>query len=245
MDSRTPSGNSRSVNLLFLAVGLLVLAQIVLIYYQLASLPSMLPGLLALVGLVSLLLRVRSRSASQDERIEKLQHSLITQRMTDQDTGAALPGWFGQALDTECRRAIREFTPLTLMQFTLRCTDPATLAACRVRLAKMLTDQVSRPGDLVGLSDSGDIELLLPNTNEQAERLAERCIAQAERLLSAERVEIRLAACTLQPKADLSPDKVKEHLIHQIDRVNIQPPSSYSYRAEPADVEALNSTFNL
>lgn len=245
MDSQTTIRQWRSLHLLFLLVGLIVLAQLALSFSHQASITSALLGFLAVVTLLFLLVRVRAIISAQSKRIEDLEHSLITQRVIDPDTGAALPEWFSQAISTECRRAVREFAPLTMMQFDLRGPDPVTLASARVRLVSMLTEEVSRPGDLVGLSQYGEIELLLPNTNEQAERLAEHCIATADRLLSAQGIEVRLAGCTLQPRAELTPEKVKEHLKRQLEEVSGQPAGSYSYRAEPVDAGVLNSTFNL
>lgn len=244
MDFSNTRPQWRTLTLLSLGLALLLVALLALSLMQNASL---LQALLAGLGLVLLLfqfLGMRKLINQQRGRLDELQHSLITQRVTDPDTGAALPEWFGRALTTECRRAVREFTPLTLMRFDLKCPDPVTLAACRVRLALMLTDEVSRPGDLVGLNERGEIELLLPSTNEQAERLAERCVANAVRLLGRENTEVRLVGCTLQPSADLSPERVRGQLLRLLDEVRTQPPGSYVYRAESVELDAFSSTFS-
>lgn len=244
MDSRTTQLQRRMLTLLSLALGLVLLALLLVSLILGLSLLLMLLAGLGLVLLLVQVLGVRRLIDQQSARLDELQHSLITQRVTDPDTGAALPEWFSRVLSTECRRAVREFAPLTLMRFDLQCPDPVTLAACRVRLALMLTDEVSRPGDLVGLNDRGEIELLLPSTNEQAERLAERCIANAERLLGREQVEVRLAACTLQPNNDLTPESIRAQLLHLIDEVRDQAPGSYAYRAESVELDAFNPSFS-
>lgn len=244
MDPRTSKPQRRTLTLLSAGLAISLAVLLGLSIWRSASLLQVLLEALALVLLLFLFLATRRLITQQHLRLDELQHSLITQRVTDPDTGAALPEWFGRVLTTECRRAVREFAPLTLMRFDLKCPDPVTLAACRVRLALMLTDEISRPGDLVGLNDRGDIELLLPSTNEQAERLAERCVANAARLLGREEVEVRLAACTLQPSAELTPERIRGVLLHLLDEVRTQPSGSYAYRAESVELDAFNPTFS-
>jgi len=234
----------RSLDALILAAAAAILA--LTGYAVIQQLPLWVPAL----GLVTLLLlglgyaRLRAQRRLLHTRLKELERSLIGQRVTDSETGAALPDWFSRVLETECRRAVRDFTPLTLMQLEIQCADPAVKAMARVRLASMLTDRISRPGDLVGLSDMGDLQLLLPSTNENAEVLAKSCIEDAVRLMGEEEIEVRLAACTLQPKSDLTPDKVHEQLHLRLDEVRTQPKGSFSYRAEAAGVDALSNSYS-
>ncbi len=244
MDFRTTKPQWRTLTLLSLGLAIVLAALLVLSLLQSGSLLAVLLSGVALILLLFQFLGMSRLTRLQRGQLDELQHSLITQRVTDPDTGAALPEWFSRVLTTECRRAVREFTPLTLMRFDLKCPDPVTYAACRVRLALMLTDEVSRPGDLVGLNDQGDIELLLPSTNEQVERLAEHCIANAAKLFGSQNVEVRLAACTLQPKADLTPERVRGQLLRLLDEVRTQPPGSYVYRAESVELDVYNPTFS-
>ncbi|GGC01033.1 hypothetical protein GCM10011352_29010 [Marinobacterium zhoushanense] len=235
----------RSLDALMLAAAVVIVALTVYAFIQLTSLWIPVLGAVALLlqGLGYMRLNVQRRLLHA--RLRELEHSLIGQHVTDTETGAALPGWFSRVLETECRRAVRDFTPLTLMQLEIRCGDPAVKAASRVRLASMLTAEISRPGDLVGLGELGDLQLLLPATNENAEALAKRCIEHAVKLMAGDEVEVRLAGCTLQPKSDLTPDKVLQQLSLRLDEVRAEPAGSVSYRAEPTSVETLNSAYSL
>ncbi|MBV1788579.1 hypothetical protein KQ940_10985 [Marinobacterium sp. D7] len=235
----------RGLDALMLAAAVVILALTGLAFIQLTTLWIPVLGLVALVLLGLGYARLLSQRRCLHARLRELEHSLIGQHVTDTETGAALPGWFSRVLETECRRAVREFTPITLMQLEIQCGDPAVKAASRVRLASMLTDEISRPGDLVGLSEQGDLQLLLPSTNENAEALAKRCIEHAAKLTGADEVEVRLAGCTLQPKSDLTPEKVNHQLSLRLEEVRAKSSGSVSYRAEPTSVETLNSAYSL
>ncbi len=241
MDSRARNTGWRTQDPLLLVALILILMAATLGVANAAELAGAV-ALGAAAVLAAAILRLHRAARVQQAQLRELEKALISQRVTDPATGATLPQWFHQALDTECRRAVREFTPLTLMQFDLQCDDTAALERARVRLASMLNDQISRPGDLVGLTDQGELQLLLPCTNEHAERLAQRCIEQGAHLFD-DSVAVRLAACTLQPKADLCPDKVREQLLRVLDEVRSDEPGSYRFHAESTEADLFNPSF--
>ncbi|KEA65729.1 Phytochrome-like protein [Marinobacterium lacunae] len=231
----------RGLDVLLLAAAIVILVVAGFSAVQQASL--WLPGLagLAFVLLILAYLNLRQRRARLLGRLRDLERSLIGERMTDSETGVALPQWFARVLDTECRRAVRDFTPITLMQLDIKAGDPALKAMMRVKLAAMLTEEISRPGDLVGIGELGDLQLLLPSTNENAQALAMRCIENAASQVESDAIEVRLAACTLQPKADLNTRKICDQLDRLLQEVRNEPSGSYRYHAEPAGVGAFNS----
>lgn len=228
---------------------LLLLALLLAVVAAVAGLSgaALIAGLISLgTSLVLLLAGSRLHRVWHEERrrLCELERSLVNQRVIDPDTGATLPQWFNQMLDTECRRAVREFMPLTLMQLELTSEAPERLKEARALLVGMLAEQVSRPGDLVGLSEGGALQLLLPCTNEHAESLAQRCIRAAEELVDP-KVAVRLAACTLQPKVDLNADKVRQQLTRLVEEVRTQPAGSYRFQAEPSEADLFNPVFTL
>ncbi|WP_027854501.1 hypothetical protein [Marinobacterium litorale] len=203
-------------------------------------------GTLCLLGallVVAGLMTVKRERCCWQAQVGELQDALIGQQVTDPLTGAALPEWFDKAMDTECRRAVREFTPLTVMQFLIT-GDAAAVSASRQALAEHLTEEVSRPGDLVGMDSVGGLQVLLPSTNENAGALAERCVERAQAVLAAG-AEVRLVACTLQPKADLSVQKVRQYLDLLVEEAQSQPSGQVCYRAESVEADSFNPTFTL
>jgi len=163
---------------------------------------------------------VKQRTHELHDALEKLEE----QAVTDGLTGIANRRQFNHILETECRRAIREFTPVTLMMVDVDCfkafNDTYGHAAgddALRQVARVLDEAVTRPGDLVARYGGEEFALLLPATNEQAEQLAIRCLNLVEALgiahsrnLAAEVVTISIGLATLQPTTDLSPGRLIE-----------------------------------
>lgn len=242
MDSQARTKAGCRLNLLLIALLLTLVTALTALAG--AALIAAGTGAVAALVLALAIRQQRQREQAQQRQIETLETSLLDQRVIDPETGATLARWFAQALDTECRRAVREFTPLTLMQFDFQCQDAEQLNTARIRLAEMLNSQISRPGDLLGLTEQCELQLLLPCTNEHAKRLAQRCMEQAEAVLGTQ-VRVRLAACTLQPTVDLTPDKVRSQLQDVLEEVRDAAPGSYCFRVESAEADLLHQQFTL
>ncbi|MGB0733881.1 MAG: GGDEF domain-containing protein, partial [Pontibacterium sp.] len=119
----------------------------------------------------------------------------------------------------ECRRGVREFMPLTVMNIQVGSFDSfrqthGNQAAnqCLQHVAKALKKAVSRPGDLIALYDAGRFMLLLPSTNEMASSLAERCLetirSTALSTPDTQQMSVALGIATMEPSTDLTPENV-------------------------------------
>ncbi|MFC6669137.1 diguanylate cyclase [Marinobacterium aestuariivivens] len=178
--------------------------------------------LVAHVGLRLLLHRSEVVERLVDQRTAELHRALErlnTLAITDELTGLANRRHFDDTLERECRRAIREFMPLTLIMVDVDCFKayndryghPAG-DRCLRQVADALRQVVARPGDLVARYGGEELALLLPSTNEQALELAERCRQQVRGLgirheasEVADIVTVSIGICTLQPSAALTP----------------------------------------
>lgn len=202
----------------------------------------------SVLGLAELLLMLACWQLFQErqqarQQIQALQHNLINQRVTDPASGAALPDWFDKVLHSECRRAVREFAPLALMQLEVQARDPAQQGEAQHALAQMLTLELSRPGDLVGLTDEGAVQVLMPATNEQCRSFAQRCLQRAEGQLAD--AEVRVGVCVMQPVADLTPDKARQQLRRLMGRLQQEPAGSLGFEAEAAANDMTSPTYSL
>lgn len=130
MDCRAREDGWRRLDLRLLTALILILMTVVSCFAG-ADLIAAMIGLVAAVW-VGLAIRCQRRlQACQQMQIKALEEALHAQRVIDPGTGATLEQWFLQALDIECRRAVREFTPLTLMQFHLQADEAALLEDAR------------------------------------------------------------------------------------------------------------------
>ena len=129
-------------------------------------------------------------------------------------TGLVNASQFEILLDIECRRAVREFTPLSLMLLEpdseylndLPEEDHPVMAQL---LAKSLQQTVFRPGDVIARISDYRFALLLPATNEQSPQLAERLRQQAaEIVLGGQPMLLSLGVSTMQPSAQLSAEHI-------------------------------------
>jgi diguanylate cyclase (GGDEF)-like protein len=162
---------------------------------NLALLP-LLVGLIVTLLLVSYL-RMAMRRATDieqlvEERTRKLHEAnskLASLSMTDGLTGIANRRNFDSHLEVEWKRAIREQQPLTLIlvdidHFKGYNDRYGHLAGdhCLRRIAQVLHDQASRPGDLVARYGGEEFALVLPHTDRAARALGAQCRTAVEHL---------------------------------------------------------------
>ncbi|MBR9867002.1 MAG: GGDEF domain-containing protein [Oceanospirillales bacterium] len=151
---------------------------------------------------------------SKDVELKRSQEKLASVAVTDEQTGLANGRHFNQVLSTECRRAVREFSPLTLMLIELDKFETEQLPdgfsdqqACLV--AEVLKSAISRPGDLVARIDTSRFAMLLPATNEQSPVLADRLCRDINDIeLAGHKLSVSIGTSTMQPSALLTADYI-------------------------------------
>lgn len=123
-------------------------------------------------------------------RLEEANLALARLAAQDGLTGIANRRAFDHALENEWRRATRDVTPLGLVMVDVdhfkRFNDANGHPAgddCLRRIARMLADTLSRPGDLAARYGGEEFALLLPATDPKGTlALAEKVRAAIERL---------------------------------------------------------------
>ncbi|HSG04667.1 MAG TPA: hypothetical protein VLA39_13185 [Marinobacterium sp.] len=165
------------------------------------GLPELSTGLLmaAIPVAISALMLIRSQRAL----VEDLQAELQRQLPIDSDTGATTYLWFQRMLEQECRRAMREFSPVSVMRLL---PVSAGMDLHQRTLIEALQKRMTRPGDLVALDQANGLWLLLPATNEAVSGFAERVF----QLVNQHVENVHLVCYTFQPTADLNQTKVIE-----------------------------------
>lgn len=143
---------------------------------------------------------------------------------TDPVTGLLDRTYFNNVAANECRRAVREFSPLSMMLLDVdylqayreqHGEEAANL--CLEKIAATLNRRVSRPGDLAVRFDEHRFALLLPSTNEQVAQLAEHCCGEVRQLAIphgasavSDVVTVTVGVATLQPSRMLTPERLVE-----------------------------------
>ncbi|GGK59412.1 GGDEF domain-containing protein [Amphritea balenae] len=155
----------------------------------------------------------------KDMELQLSQQKLASVAILDELTGLTNQRHFQQLLDTECRRAVREFSPLTLLLIEVDPKEldqqPEGFAEQQVcQIAELLKKAISRPGDLVARIGEQRFALLLPATNEQSPVLAERLCQQAREIeISGKQLSISIGICTMQPSALLTAEYISEQTL--------------------------------
>lgn len=185
---------------------------------------------LAVTGTASIYLMRLSRTlkaleASVSQKTEDI-HAIMaraeTLAVTDSRTGLFNRPYFEDVMANECRRAVREFTPLTLMLITVdyfknysETYGPEEAENGMVRIVDQLKQSVSRPGDLAARYEDEVLAFLLPSTNEQVVQLAERCCDEVRKLAiphsasaAADTVTVSIGVATMQPSRLLTPERL-------------------------------------
>mgnify|MGYP000226996914 CR=1 FL=1 len=193
-------------------------------------LPELIAGLAAILIFftVNLLVMNWRRNRRYQALVDEHQQSLAMSREQieqasgkDPATGLVNARQFEILLDIECRRAVREFTPLSLILLEpdrayLNDLPAEDLSLMQQQLAENLQQTVFRPGDVIARVSDNRFALLLPATNEQSPQLAERLRKQAtEIVLNAQTLTLSLGVSTMQPSAQLS----AEHILQLTERL--------------------------
>ncbi|WP_028535531.1 GGDEF domain-containing protein [Paludibacterium yongneupense] len=152
--------------------------------------------------------RIVALTSQQGERFALLQINDVTDQVVhDEDwrrqavelarfsrldalTGLCNRKGFEERLEIECQRAQRSLQPLAVLiididNFEAYREEMGSLAAdqCQVRLARVLTGIVKRPGDLLTCFNAGAFAAILPSTIEAgAVKVAERALAAVAQL---------------------------------------------------------------
>lgn len=155
--------------------------------------------LAALPVAISALFVIRTHRAL----VAQLQAELERQLPIDSSTGATSLLWFHRMLEQECRRAMREFSPVSVMRLL---PVNATNSLHNADLVEAMQKRMTRPGDLVALDDARGLWLLLPATNESVSAFAERIFQVVNQQAGA----THLLCYTFQPTADLNLTKVTD-----------------------------------
>lgn len=144
--------------------------------------------------------------------------------VTDRVTGLFNRIHFDNVTANECRRAVREFSPLSMMMIELdyfdhyrsQYGDQAT-EECLKAVSDDLRKRISRPGDLAVRFDNERFALLLPCTNEQVAQLAAQCCDDVRKLAIphatsavSDVVTVTIGVATLQPSRLLTPERLVE-----------------------------------
>lgn len=139
----------------------------------------------------------------QRNLMQEMQAEIRRQLPVDDTTGAISQAWFRRTLEQECRRAMREFSPVSIVH--LLPVDPHKSLHQR-HLVDELAARMTRPGDLVALDTTRGLWLLLPATNEAVSGFADRIF----KLINQLEPKVNVLCYTFQPLADLSPIKVAD-----------------------------------
>ena len=122
-------------------------------------------------------------------------------------------------LHNECRRAVREFSPLAMIAVS---TKPDTVSGRDLKvLSYALKQIIRRPGDLIARYEDDLFILLLPNTNENVEALANRCLNALDN--AGTDITSELSVCGYQPNIELNHEDVLKRLLNLVDENRKKP----------------------
>lgn len=198
------------------------------------GLPQHSTGLLmaALAVAISALMLTRS----QRSLVEEMQADLQRQLPIDSETGATTFLWFQRMLEQECRRAMREFSPVSLIRILPMGSDQDLHQKA---LIDELQKRMTRPGDLVALDNERGLWLLLPATNEAVSGFAERMFQMVNQHYQSS----HLICYTFQPTADLNHLKVTD-VFSQLERELDNVPQA-KLRCESEGFDMPSVTYSL
>ncbi|GAA0786951.1 hypothetical protein [Marinobacterium sediminicola] len=184
--------------------------------------------LLTALLLATALLLVTLRSRSMTSAVTKAQDPVLA---IDPNTGIATESWYRHMLALECRRSVREFAPLTVM---LIHPGEQVKRKQLLELVRLLGEEFSRPGDLIGWEGEHRLGAVLPSTNENVRKLVEHCFDRVRAYESMTDLPLHIVATTFQPRGDLSLDKVHVQLERMLQEA-LQHDSGVLFEAEESN----------
>lgn len=153
---------------------------------------------------------------------------------TDSLTGALKKEPFFVFLSNECRRAIRDFTPLTLMMVEIKKLDGSELSSDTFhQIVNSLRARLCRPGDQLGYTGGQQLCFLLPSTNENAGVFVNLCHQTLLESFEPSLYQFTLVACTYQPSSNLSAEKAFASINQILVKALNDIPGGVLYQAEP------------
>ncbi|WP_415893714.1 diguanylate cyclase domain-containing protein [Neptuniibacter sp. PT8_73] len=191
---------------------------------------SFTPALFLMTGLLlSFLVASYLKRVGRHVKTLRTEQANLTEQIAETSWSDPLTGLvnklhFDEALDVECRRAVREFSPLTMMLLKIdsfkEFSDEYGVEAAQAMLqevSSVLKDSVGRPGDMIARIDDHLFAFILPSTNELVIQLAERCCEtiydhaiphQASPIDKV--VTLSIGVATMQPSRLLTPEYLLE-----------------------------------
>lgn len=178
--------------------------------------------------------KLRLEQANMNEQIAESTWS-------DPLTGLVNRLHFDEALDVECRRAVREFSPITMMLLKIDAFDEYSekygIEAAQEMLqevSSVLKNSVGRPGDMIARVDGHLFAFLLPSTNELVIQLAERCCEVIsnhsiphEASPVTDVVTLSIGVATMQPTRLLTAEYLMELALQQLQQAETNGGNQY------------------
>ncbi|WP_415883812.1 GGDEF domain-containing protein [Neptuniibacter sp. QD34_54] len=191
---------------------------------------SFTPALFLMTGLLlSFLVASYLKRVGRHVKTLRTEQANLTEQIAETSWADPLTGLvnklhFDEALDVECRRAVREFSPLTMMLLKIdsfkEFSDEYGVEAAEGMLqevSSVLKNSVGRPGDMIARIDNHLFAFILPSTNEMVIQLAERCCNTIydhgipHQASSIEKVvTLSIGVATMQPSRLLTPEYLLE-----------------------------------
>jgi len=214
-------------------------------------------GLLLSFLVASYLKRISSHVNKLRLEQANMNEQIAESTWSDPLTGLVNKLHFDEALDVECRRAVREFSPITMMLLKIDAFDEYSekygVAAAQDMLqevSSVLKDSVGRPGDMIARIDDHLFAFILPSTNELVIQLAERCCKIiSEHALphaaspAADVVTMSIGVATMQPTRLLTAEYLMELAQQQLQQAEAN--GGNQFHAFADGVKEPSLTYNV
>lgn len=208
-----------------------VIASEAFIKARMSYIPALflLTGLLLSFLLASYLKRMTKHLEQMRQEQEVMSEQMLDTTWNDPLTGLSNRIHFDEALEVECRRAVREFSPLTLILLRIDNykmygehygIDAADILLQQI--SESLKEAVGRPGDMIARLDNHLFGFILPSTNELVVQLAERCCETIREkqipneMADSSFVSLSVGVATLQPSRLLTAERLFDEADKQL-----------------------------
>lgn len=188
-----------------------------ILWWQAGSTTIAVLALVALLLTFALLYQVIQLSAQAPQTLETV--------LREPDDKAV----FMERLDIECRRCVREFSPLTVILMAIDHVQ-VDVEPVQQPLLHLLARCTSRPGDVTARLSPRLFGLILPSTNEHAVQLAEQLHQEVR---AAElNITVSIGLVTLQASSELNAQRALALVEQQLQMAQKQGDSLH-YDVEP------------